>query len=71
VSVGREEDVDLMISTGWAADGMFVGWLEVVLTTLSRPWADADCVKQTAANKTHTKRATIFLKSIKCKTPIF
>jgi hypothetical protein len=45
--------------------GKFVGWLEADLMTLSRPCAEAEPENGTAANKAHTKRKKIFLKTIK------
>ena len=36
VRVGRDETMDLTRSAG-LADGIFVGWLDVVFTTRSRP----------------------------------
>jgi hypothetical protein len=61
--VGRE-----LLRPGWVTTttgGKLVGWLEVGFTTRSRPCADADPEKHTAANTKHTARKNIFLKTIK------
>ena len=71
VSVGREVGIACTFdgSVWVAADGRFVGLLELVLMTLSRSCDIAEPVKNTAANVKHTERQTIFLKNIKLKTP--
>jgi len=69
VSTGREA-FGFTTCVGAVAGGRFVGWLEVGLATLSRPCADADPEKTTAANKAHTERQTILLEKFKLKTPI-
>ena len=64
VSVGREVE-DLMTTVGCAAEGRFVGWLDVVLTTLSRACAEVNPGKHTVATKALADRKSIFLKTVK------
>jgi hypothetical protein len=54
-----------------AVEGRFVGWLEVVLTTLWRPCAFAEPEKPTAAKKAHTMRQTILLVKFKLNSLLF
>ena len=64
VSTGRDE---IVFSTFTGAGGRFVGWLEVVFTTLSRLCAIAEPVKHTAANKMHTETKSTFSNNFKIK----
>jgi hypothetical protein len=69
-SVGRAETVDSTFSVRGCAGGRLVGLLEVGLTTLSRPCAVAELLKQTAATMAHTENRTIFAKYFKLRTPL-
>ena len=62
VRMGRDE---LLFSTWTGAGGKFVGWLAVVLTTLSRLCAAAEPVKHTAANTMHAETKRNFSKNFK------
>jgi hypothetical protein len=62
--------VGITLSVATAVGGIFVGWLDVVLTTLSRVCAEAEPEKQTAENTAHTTRPTILLEKFKLKTPV-
>jgi hypothetical protein len=70
VSTGREDERLWTLLSGCAGGGRLIGWLELVLTTLSRVCAAIEPVKLAAAKRMHTENKTNFSDNFKLCTPL-
>lgn len=67
---GLEDESDLVLSVD-VCGGWLVGWLEVVIMTLCRSWADTAELKPTLTKNANTDRYEILFKLFKTYTPKF
>jgi hypothetical protein len=63
--MGLEEVSGLVLSVWGCVAGAFIGWLDTVLTTLSRSCAIAEVAANNRENERQTDRYEIFFKKFK------